>query len=39
MPSALYIEKTEVTVSDRTLVLEGPERPVSGSRERAVLVS
>ena len=36
---APYIEKTEVTVSDRMLVLVGPARPVSGSRGRAVLVS
>ena len=36
---APYIEKTEVTVSDRTLVSVGPVRPVSGSRGRAVSVS
>ena len=28
---ALYTEKKEVTVSDRTLVSVGPARPVSGS--------
>ena len=28
---ALYIEKTKVTISDQTLVSEGPVRPVSGS--------
>ena len=31
----LYIEKAEVTVSDRTLVLVGPMRPVSSSSEDA----
>ena len=31
VPPALYTEKTKVTVSDRTLVSVGPERPVSGS--------
>ena len=31
MPPVLYIEKTEVTVSDRTLVSVGPTRSVSGS--------
>ena len=31
VPPASYIEKTEVTVSDRTLVSVGPARPVSGS--------
>ena len=31
MPPALYTEKTEVTVSDRTLVSVGPARPVNGS--------
>ena len=30
VPPAPYIEKTEVTVSDRTLVLKGPARPISG---------
>ena len=35
----LYVEKIEVTVSDRTLVSVGPARPVSGSSERAVSVS
>ena len=34
-----YIEKTEVTVSDRTLVSVGPAHPVSGSSEHVVLVS
>ena len=31
MPPALYTEKTKVAVSDRTLVMVGPVRPVSGS--------
>ena len=31
MPPPLYIEKTEVSVSDQTLVSVGPARPVSGS--------
>ena len=35
----LYTEKTEVTISDRTLVLVGPAHPVSGTCERSVLVS
>ena len=36
---APYIEKTEVTVSDRMLVSVGPARSVSGSRGRSVSVS
>ena len=39
VPPAPYIEKTEVTISDRTLVSVGPARPVSGSRGRAISVS
>ena len=39
VPPVLYTEKTEVTVSDRTLVSVGPAHPVSGSSERAVSVS
>ena len=39
VPLAPYIEKTEVTISDRTLVSVGPVRPVSGSRGRAASVS
>ena len=35
----LYTEKTEVTISDRTLVLVGPAHLVSGSSECAVSVS
>ena len=35
---ALYTEKTEVTVSDRTLASVGPARPVSSSNERVVSV-
>ena len=31
MPPMLYIEKTEVTIGDRTLVSVGPACPVSGS--------
>ena len=31
MPPTLYTEKTEVTVSDRTLVSIGPAHPVSRS--------
>ena len=31
--------RKEVTVSDRTLASAGPARPVSGSSERAALVS
>ena len=31
MPPALYTKKMEVTVSDRTMVLVGPARQVSGS--------
>ena len=36
---ATYIEKTEVTVSDRTLVSVGPARPVSDSRGHAASVT
>ena len=39
VPPAPYIEKTEVTVSDRTLVSVGPTCPVSGSSDRAISVS
>ena len=35
MSPALYIEKTEVTVSDRMLVSVGPAHLVSGSRGHA----
>ena len=35
VPPAPYIGKRDVTVSDRTLVLEGPARPVSRSSEDA----
>ena len=35
VPPTPNTEKTEVTVSDRTLVSVGPVRPVSGSRGRA----
>ena len=35
VPPAPYTEKTEVTVSDRTLVSEGPACPVSRSSEDA----
>ena len=38
MPLAPYTEKTEVTVSDRTLVLVGPACLVSGSVKTLVLV-
>ena len=38
VPPALYIEKTEVTVSDRTLVSVGPVHPVSGSVKMLALV-
>ena len=31
MPPALYTKKTEVTISDRTLVSVGPAHPISGS--------
>ena len=34
----LFIEKMEVTVSDRTLVSVGPARPVSGSVKTLALV-
>ena len=33
-----YTEKTKVTVSDRTLVSIGPDRPVSGSVKTLALV-
>ena len=39
VPPALYTEKMEVIVSDRTLVSVGSVHPVSGSRGRTVLVS
>ena len=39
MPPALSTEKTEVTVSDRTLVSIGPAHPVSGSVKTLASVS
>ena len=39
MPPALFIEKTEVTISDRTLVSVGPARPVRWSMKTLASVS
>ena len=38
VPPVLYIEKMEVTVSDRTLVSVGPARPISGSVKTLVSI-
>ena len=39
VPSVPYTEKTEVTISDRTLVSIGPARPVRWSSKSLALVS